>query len=238
MVCIRSATVADLLQMQRCNLMCLPENYQLKYYLYHILSWPQLLYVAEDYDGKIVGYVLAKMEEDAAIPHGHITSLAVSRTHRKLGLATKLLNQSHRAMKEVFSAEYVSLHVRVTNTVAKHLYTETLGYKIHDTDLKYYANGEDAYEMRKELQVRPGMSKGGKKSVEAKSVEATPAAAEGSSSASAAEAAPAAAGAGAGETAVAEAAPVADSSSKAKEVVVEMTPVGPNGERLDGEHHV
>lgn len=47
--------------MQQCNLMCLPENYQMKYYFYHILSWPQLLYVAEDYDGKIVGYVLAKM---------------------------------------------------------------------------------------------------------------------------------------------------------------------------------
>lgn len=30
MVCIRQATVDDLLQMQRCNLMCLPENYQLK----------------------------------------------------------------------------------------------------------------------------------------------------------------------------------------------------------------
>jgi|LakMenEpi03Aug12_release.lakeMendotaPanAssembly.Ray.scaffolds.fasta_scaffold3485419_2 hypothetical protein len=27
----------------------------------HILSWPQLLYVAEDYDKQIVGYVLAKM---------------------------------------------------------------------------------------------------------------------------------------------------------------------------------
>ena len=33
----------------------------LQYYLYHKLSWPQLLYVAEDYDGRIVGYVLAKM---------------------------------------------------------------------------------------------------------------------------------------------------------------------------------
>lgn len=33
----------------------------LQYYMYHELSWPQLLYVAEDYDGKIVGYVLAKM---------------------------------------------------------------------------------------------------------------------------------------------------------------------------------
>jgi peptide alpha-N-acetyltransferase len=44
------------------NIRCsLPENYQMKYYLYHILSWPQLLYVAEDYDGRIVGYVLAKM---------------------------------------------------------------------------------------------------------------------------------------------------------------------------------
>lgn len=93
MVCIRQATAEDLLQMQRCNLLCLPENYQLKvrraslglrprsigpgialhtdagphsapcaqYYFYHVLSWPQLLYVAEDYDGKIVGYVLAKM---------------------------------------------------------------------------------------------------------------------------------------------------------------------------------
>lgn len=29
--------------------------------LYHALSWPQLSYVAEDDNGKIVGYVLAKM---------------------------------------------------------------------------------------------------------------------------------------------------------------------------------
>jgi hypothetical protein len=30
MVCIRPATLDDLLAMQRCNLLCLPENYQLK----------------------------------------------------------------------------------------------------------------------------------------------------------------------------------------------------------------
>lgn len=36
-------------------------NLLLQYYFYHILSWPQLLYVAEDYGGEIVGYVLAKM---------------------------------------------------------------------------------------------------------------------------------------------------------------------------------
>jgi peptide alpha-N-acetyltransferase len=66
-------------------LLCLPENYQLKYYLYHALTWPQLSYIAEDDGGKVVGYVLAKMDEDAPEdePHGHITSLAVKRSHRR-----------------------------------------------------------------------------------------------------------------------------------------------------------
>lgn len=162
MVCIRQATVDDLLSMQTCNLMCLPENYQMKYYFYHILSWPQLLYVAEDYNNKIVGYVLAKMEEESTECHGHITSLAVLRTHRKLGLATKLMSAAQRAMQEVFGAEYVSLHVRKSNRAAFHLYTETLGYKIHDVEAKYYADGEDAYDMRKQLKtkIEKGASEG------------------------------------------------------------------------------
>ena len=48
----------DLMNMQHCNLLCLPENYQMKYYMYHGLSWPQLSFVAEDHKGEIVGYVL------------------------------------------------------------------------------------------------------------------------------------------------------------------------------------
>ncbi|XP_020590971.1 N-terminal acetyltransferase A complex catalytic subunit NAA10 [Phalaenopsis equestris] len=158
MVCIRQATMDDLLAMQACNLMCLPENYQMKYYFYHILSWPQLLFVAEDYGGKIVGYVLAKMEEESSEPcHGHITSLAVLRTHRKLGLATKLMNAAQNAMEGVFGAEYVSLHVRRSNRAAFNLYASTLGYKIHDLEAKYYADGEDAYDMRKQLKGRQQM---------------------------------------------------------------------------------
>jgi len=152
MVCIRQATIDDLLAMQACNLMCLPENYQMKLYLYHMLSWPQLLFVAEDYGGRIVGYVLAKMEEDPSEPcHGHITSLAVLRSHRKLGLATKLMSAAQAAMDQVFGAEYVSLHVRRSNRAAFNLYTSTLGYQTHDIEAKYYADGEDAFGMRKPL---------------------------------------------------------------------------------------
>ena len=97
---------------------------------------------------QIVGYVLAKMEEDAEIPHGHITSLAVAKTNRKCGLATKLMKAAHARMQESFDAQYCSLHVRYTNRAAYHLYSQTLGYTIDDIERGYYADGEDAYAMR------------------------------------------------------------------------------------------
>lgn len=94
---IRPALLTDLPALQSTNLQNLPENYQMKYYLYHLLSWPQLTFVAVEQKGKkerIVGYVLAKMEEENEAEdadgnnangekkkekHGHITSLAVMR---------------------------------------------------------------------------------------------------------------------------------------------------------------
>ncbi|XP_067931401.1 N-alpha-acetyltransferase 11-like [Watersipora subatra] len=149
---IRNAKPEDLMNMQHCNLLCLPENYQLKYYFYHGLSWPQLSYVAEDENGKVVGYVLAKMEEDPEDePHGHITSVAVKRSHRRLGLAQKLMDQASRAMVESFGAKYVSLHVRVSNRAALHLYKTTLKFEISEVEPKYYADGENAYEMKRDL---------------------------------------------------------------------------------------
>ncbi len=153
MVCIRQATVQDLFAMQQCNLHNLPENYQMKYYLYHALSWPSLLYVAEDDNGKIVGYVMAKMEDDEDKDkeggvHGHITSISVLRSHRKLGIATKLMRASQHAMKTIYDAEYCSLHVRVTNRAAIALYKDVLNFQVINVDEKYYADGEDALDMR------------------------------------------------------------------------------------------
>lgn len=90
--------------------------------MYHILTWPSLSYVAEDHKGRIVGYILAKMcvcfrciplaagantftvvcfaecrEEDPPEgdqSHGHVTSISVLRSYRRLGLAKKLMIQS------------------------------------------------------------------------------------------------------------------------------------------------
>ena len=156
MVCIRQATVDDLFAMQACNLHNLPENYQMKYYLYHAMSWPELLYVAESDDGKIVGYVMAKMEDEDnekdELVHGHVTSISVLRSYRKLGIATKLMRASQYAMKTIYDAEYCSLHVRRGNRAAIGLYRDVLGFQVMKIDDKYYADGEDAYDMRMYLQ--------------------------------------------------------------------------------------
>jgi len=84
-------------------------------------------------------------------PHGHITSLAVRRSHRRLGIAKKVMDQACMAMVENFGAKYVSLHVRVSNRAALNLYSKTLQFTTTDVEAKYYADGEDAYAMRKDL---------------------------------------------------------------------------------------
>ena len=152
MVSIRRATVDDLLKMQQTNLLCLPENYQYKYYIYHYLSWPSLLHVAEDHNGKLVGYVLAKLEDEDIKQgeiQGHITSISVLRTYRRLGVASKLMNHAINMMQEYFEADYVSLHVRVSNRPALHLYHNNLGFEVRGVEKEYYADKEDAYKMRK-----------------------------------------------------------------------------------------
>lgn len=54
-------------------------------------------------------------------------------------------------MYETYNAVYVSLHVRVSNIAALALYRDTLGFKVIGTEEKYYADGEDAFSMRMDL---------------------------------------------------------------------------------------
>lgn len=194
---IRRATIDDIICMQNANLHNLPENYMMKYYMYHILSWPEISFVAtttsnvfdeedlkdDDNDNnelmvddlitgnqikldptyvrpgeKLVGYVLAKMNDDPdqqnEPPNGHITSLSVMRTYRRMGLAEKLMRQALFALREVHDAEYVSLHVRQSNRAALHLYRDTLEFEVLKIEKGYYQDGEDAYAMKKVLDLK------------------------------------------------------------------------------------
>jgi len=196
-ITIRRATIGDIICMQNANLHNLPENYMMKYYMYHILSWPELSFVATTTDitvdedtcstdgasaadeeeymtlddnlgnsikldptyvkpgEKLIGYVLAKMNDDPdqseEPANGHITSLSVMRTFRRMGLAEKLMRQALFAKREVNQATYVSLHVRQSNRAALHLYRDTLQFEVLSIEKSYYQDGEDAYAMKKVL---------------------------------------------------------------------------------------
>ncbi len=56
-------------------------------------------------------------EESEDEAHGHITSLAVKRTYRRLGLANRLMDQTARAMVETYNGLYFFYFYR--NTLVK-----------------------------------------------------------------------------------------------------------------------
>ncbi|KAH0577678.1 N-terminal acetyltransferase complex ARD1 subunit [Spironucleus salmonicida] len=142
MFSIRRFNSSDIPQMQQINLQCLPENYSLRYWLQHLVLWPECSYVAV-IDNEVIGYIMGKCEDG----HGHITSVAVLNDYRCMGVANRLMVHVHRAMKESWKVKHCTLHVRKSNNVAIHLYQDLCGYKEKEIDAGYFADGEDAWKM-------------------------------------------------------------------------------------------
>jgi len=189
---LRLATRTDVPAIQRCNLACLPENYNGQFYCSHLRQWPDLALVAEEIDHpqpnemseerqpqsrktfpgfnsgghtepKIVAYVLGKVETRPAINYddptsrhdrverlGHVTSLAVQKDFRRLGLAKAMMTQLHHHLQHHGIAS-CGLHVRTSNLAACRLYQDD-GYQIDEIIKSYYQDGEDAYFMRRTFQ--------------------------------------------------------------------------------------
>ncbi len=184
---LRLATQRDVPGIQRCNLACLPENYNTQFYNSHLRQWPDLALVAEEVDlvqanemqdaasrsknnnnfsgfrnndPKIVAYVLGKVETRPFVDYddptsrrkhverlGHVTSLAVQKDFRRLGLAKAMMTQLHHHLQHHGIAS-CGLHVRTSNLAACRLYQDD-GYQIDQIIKSYYQDGEDAYFMRR-----------------------------------------------------------------------------------------
>ncbi|GMI18736.1 hypothetical protein TrLO_g4601 [Triparma laevis f. longispina] len=130
---------------------------------------------------KVIAYVLGKIDDPTTTPatsnslgdlfftkrekmrSGHVTSLAVLKEYRRLGLASQLMDQLHHQML-LSSVSSIGLHVRVTNKAATRLYETTMGYHVSRVIPSYYQDGEDAYLMNKSLPVTlSNLGSGGEK---------------------------------------------------------------------------
>jgi ribosomal-protein-alanine N-acetyltransferase len=145
----------DLQSVIRINRYCLPENYMDFFFMDLHQRFPETFIVAEQ-DGKIVGYIMCRIEVGLAslglgglIRKGHVVSIAVLPQGRRKGVARALMIGAMEGMRH-YKAKLCYLEVRVTNDPGVALY-KNLGFEVSRTLRGYYSDGEDAYNMTKEL---------------------------------------------------------------------------------------
>ncbi len=91
-------------------------------------------------DKKIVGYIGMWFVMDEC----HIANIAVDQDYRRMGIATKLVNELFKLCK-AHKTTYVMLEVRVSNIPAQKLYTK-LGFKDEVLRKNYYKNPDGTRE--------------------------------------------------------------------------------------------
>lgn len=154
---IEEIRLEDISEVIKINETVLPENYP--YYFYELLykNYSKAFLIARVGE-KVVGYVMCRVEHsftiERALPRfyktGHVVSIAIIPTYRRMGIGSRLMLRAMDALKNVYRCRNVYLEVRVSNIGAINFY-EKLGFKIDRVIKGYYRDGEDAYVMSKEL---------------------------------------------------------------------------------------
>lgn len=152
---VRLFTPSDINRVIYINRTCLPENYSSFFFMELHRRFPETFLVAEE-NGKIVGYIMCRIETSLAnlgfsglIKKGHVVSIAVLPKHQRKGIGSALMQKAMENMAR-YKAKKCFLEVRVSNTPAIQMYKK-LGFKIKRRLREYYMDGEDAYEMEKDL---------------------------------------------------------------------------------------
>jgi ribosomal-protein-alanine N-acetyltransferase len=145
----------DLQSVTYINRACLPENYSDYFFVELHQRSPETSIVAEE-NGEVVGYIMCRIELGLSnfgfggvIKKGHVVSVAVLPQHRRKGIGEALMTEAMKGMR-LYNAKQCFLEVRVTNTEAIGLYKK-IGFQVSRTIHGYYADGEDAYVMSREL---------------------------------------------------------------------------------------
>jgi ribosomal-protein-alanine N-acetyltransferase len=152
---IKRCTLDDLDGVIEVNERELPEDYPYFFYKSILDNYPESFLVAQNKYGKIVGYIMWRVEKTPSLDNlqytnkGHLVSIAVSQDFRKRGIAKTLLSTSMKAVKQYKIQEYV-LEVRVSNYNAIKLY-EQFEFQTVTIKKNYYRDGESAYYMVRKI---------------------------------------------------------------------------------------
>jgi [ribosomal protein S18]-alanine N-acetyltransferase len=110
--------------------------------LFTIFLMPGTFHLKALADQRIIGFISA--EENLFEKNATITTVGVDPDYRRMGVARALM----KSIEERIHRGIIRLCVRISNQGAINLYEE-LGYHKKRTRQRYYADGEDAFEMEK-----------------------------------------------------------------------------------------
>lgn len=152
---IRRCDERDLPAVIDINMAALPEHYSDYFFESILRELPEAFIVAE-LDGKIVGYIMCKIEFGFSnfrklgfVKKGHVVSVAVLEEHRDKGVGKALMLEGINGVLQR-KADEIYLEVRVSNGGAVKMY-EKLRFETKSRLRSYYRDGEDAYLMALEL---------------------------------------------------------------------------------------
>ena len=112
----------------------------------------EIAYLLTDYNaiglaarvnGEIVGFAIGRIDAAKGTPYGHILTIEALPSHRRKGIAEKLLTDLEALFKEK-GAKESRLEVREDNAAAISLY-EKLGYKRVGKLERYYGDAHGLY---------------------------------------------------------------------------------------------
>jgi ribosomal-protein-alanine N-acetyltransferase len=141
---IEPATWRDLNALRRLEEICFPQDAWPLWDLIGVLTFPNVLRIKATADGQMVGFIAADIRRGENL--AWIATVGVLPAYRRQGVGSALLT----AVEEQISVSNIRLSVRISNLPALTLYNQ-LGYHRYGSWPHYYADGEDALVLEKNL---------------------------------------------------------------------------------------
>jgi ribosomal-protein-alanine N-acetyltransferase len=122
------------------------DSYSLTTFLAHVLRDRKGLLVAEDEEGRLLGYVLVRQTLGwVGLKRGGITSIAVDPAHRRRGAGRALMARALEYLRQS-GVKQADLEVGVENRAAQSLY-EAFGFRRSHLLPHYYGLDRDGMKM-------------------------------------------------------------------------------------------
>lgn len=143
-VIIEPATWRDLNGLRHLEQICFPQDAWPLWDLIGVLTFSNVFRIKATANGQMVGFIAADLHRSENL--AWIATVGVLPEYRRQGIGSALLV----AVEEQIGVSSIRLSVRVSNRPALNLY-DRLGYHRYGTWPHYYADGEDALVLEKNL---------------------------------------------------------------------------------------